>query len=156
VRSHGLAAVIFGMALLLTSSFVFYSASPGAVPKGWLRVTIYGIPWAVVVYGAVAVEVSSSILFPRFLRFIGDASYSIYLSHVLVISAIGRLWATVSSPGKMDNILALIAMTGSALLVGIGSYLILEKRISSVFRKAGMKLFRSGNPRTEQVSFSGE
>jgi peptidoglycan/LPS O-acetylase OafA/YrhL len=146
MRSHGLMAVAIGIVLLLTGSFLFYSASPGAVPKGWLRVALYGVPWTMIAYGAVALEASSSILFPRFLRFIGDASYSIYLSHVLVISAIGRLWAAVSMPGRMDNILVMIAMTGSALLVGIGTYLIIERQISSFFRQAGIKLFRFAHP----------
>jgi peptidoglycan/LPS O-acetylase OafA/YrhL len=99
-----------------------------------------------VTYGAVAIEASSSMLFPRFLRFIGDASYSIYLSHVLVISAIGRLWAMVSIPGRMDNIFVLIVMTGSALLVGISTYLMIERQTSSFFKRAGTKLFGFPQP----------
>jgi len=110
-----------------------------------------------VVYGAVAIEASSEILLPRFLRFVGDASYSIYLSHVLVISAIGRFWAKFFIPGKMDNVLVMIVMACVALSVGIGSYLTMERLLPSIFRRLGTMLFRSQSasekPRT--VSFFG-
>ena len=147
MRSHGLVAVALGIVLLLTGSFLFYSASLGRAPKiMWLRVAIYGIPWAIAAYGAVAIEASSTIVFPKFLRFIGDASYSIYLSHVFVISAIGRLWSMFFIPGKMDNILVLITMAGLALLAGAGTYLFIERPISSIFKRAGMKLFSFPQP----------
>ncbi len=146
MKSHGLAAVALGIVLLLTGSFIFSSASLGRAPKMWLRVAMYGIPWAIAAYGAVTIEASSTIVFPKFLRFIGDASYSIYLSHVLVISAIGRLWAIFFIPGKMDNVLVLIVMACAALSVGITSYLAIERPISSIFKRAGMKLFRFAKP----------
>jgi peptidoglycan/LPS O-acetylase OafA/YrhL len=50
-----------------------------------------GVPCALIVYGAAAMERSDTQ--PGLLVALGNASYSTYLAHVLVLSALGRLFA---------------------------------------------------------------
>ena len=79
-----------------------------AVAQGWTRVLIYGLPSVLILRGAAdwtkwegnEQDLSST---RKVLLAIGDASYSIYLSHFLVLSAsvrvIGPLFARFSETG---------------------------------------------------------
>jgi peptidoglycan/LPS O-acetylase OafA/YrhL len=143
MKSLGGTVMIVGAVLLLTGYGLYYFVAPGTAPKDWLRVAIFGVPCILIVYGAVTMELSSNIVFPRLVRFLGDASYSTFLSHAIVLLAIGRLWgALFSLPGKIDNLLVMLVMISAALSVGIGSYLTIERRLSSLFQRIGMRLFR--------------
>jgi peptidoglycan/LPS O-acetylase OafA/YrhL len=153
MKSFGGTVMIVGAALLITGNGLYYAADPGKSPRDWLRVAILGIPSILMVYGAVTMELSSKRLFPRWIRFIGDASYSIFLSHTIVLLPIGRLWAMFFSiPGKIDNILIIAAMAVVALCVGIGSYLTIERLLSSIFKRVGMVLFSFRQPTVQRGS----
>jgi len=134
-RQHGFKALVLGGVLFITGMSIYYSGSPGPVPKGWLRAALFGFPYAIVVYGAVAMEMNSARIFPRFLSFVGDASYSIYLSHVLVLSAIGRTWSMVSRYGPFDNIIMVLLAVIVAIIVGRVSYRIIEIPMLSFTRR---------------------
>ena len=79
----GRTAVLFGLAWGV--GWVWAYADPskpadaGSHPA-W-RAWVFGIASALLVYGAVAVERRGGWLLPRWLRRVGDASYSIYLWH---------------------------------------------------------------------------
>jgi exopolysaccharide production protein ExoZ len=134
-RQHGFKALVLGGVLFITGMSIYYSGSPGPVPKGWLRAALFGFPYAIVVYGAVALEMNSARIFPRFLSFVGDASYSIYLSHVFVLSAIGRTWSMVSRRGPLDNIIMILLGVIVAIIVGRVSYRIIEIPMLSLARR---------------------
>ncbi|WP_269791289.1 acyltransferase [Stenotrophomonas sp. Iso1] len=57
-----------------------------------LRMLGFGLPAALITLGLVRWERATEPSLPRPLLLIGDSSYSLYLSHVFVISAMGRLW----------------------------------------------------------------
>jgi exopolysaccharide production protein ExoZ len=61
--------------------------------RNWTRAILIGMPCALIVYGAVATEIRGVQAAPRWLATLGNASYSTYLSHVLVLSVAGRLFA---------------------------------------------------------------
>jgi len=92
-----------------------------------LRVFCFGLPALLILYGAVSLESRSRFQFPRWMRVFGDASYSIYLSHILVISAVGRIWSAVGRPGLWDNALAILLMAAAALGCGLASYRLIEQ-----------------------------
>ena len=58
---------------------------------------------------------------------VGDASYSIYLSHVLTLSVVGRAWSIFSTDKVADNIVMIPVLLISVLCIGFISYLIIEK-----------------------------
>jgi peptidoglycan/LPS O-acetylase OafA/YrhL len=101
-------------------------AGLGLEPGNVWRVVIFGIPAAAFTWGLPSLELTGVIRPWRFVVWLGDASYSIYLSHLLVLSVAGRLaWAFVV-PGVAWNITAMVAMTGLVLLVGALSYRLIE------------------------------
>jgi peptidoglycan/LPS O-acetylase OafA/YrhL len=60
------------------------SAAPS---DGWVRLALFGLPCCLVLYGAVGLEARDRKTAPEWLCAIGDWSYSLYLSHFLVLSA---------------------------------------------------------------------
>ena len=59
----------------------------------WLRVLTFGPPSVLAVYALAAGEVAGTIRLPRWLRPVGDASYSIYLFHAaFCVSAMFLTW----------------------------------------------------------------
>lgn len=57
-----------------------------------------GIPAALVVLGTLYVPFDPKGLVERVVGLVGDASYSIYLSHYMAMSAIGQIWRHLFSP----------------------------------------------------------
>lgn len=53
--------------------------------NAWYRVLLFGLPAAVMLYGVVELERTRTTMMPGWLVAIGNASYSIYLSHLLVL-----------------------------------------------------------------------
>jgi exopolysaccharide production protein ExoZ len=58
-----------------------------------LRIALFGIPSVLIVYVVCAAEQKDRAAVPAILVSLGDWSYAVYLSHVLVLSALGRLVA---------------------------------------------------------------
>ncbi|WP_416759082.1 acyltransferase family protein [Roseateles sp. So40a] len=78
LRGHrprlGLIACLMGVALLVLSVFTYDPA--------W-RLLMWGVPSALIVYGLVAMEGSFQV--GRALRAMGDSSYSLYLTHGVIV-----------------------------------------------------------------------
>ncbi len=69
-----------------------------------------------------------NITLPKWLIRIGDASYSTYLSHVLVLSVLGYVWKVVGNDDIISHILMLAFMVSTCLIYGWLSYQYLEKK----------------------------
>ena len=91
--------------------------------NGLRRVVIWGLPSALLVFGVVRMERTDRA--PRRLSraaaFMGDASYSIYLVHVLVIRALGRMFESgvVVLPGDAVVGLTVIASLAAGAVVHV-------------------------------------
>lgn len=115
-------ALIGGCALLPASSFFF-----DPLDIEGLRFFCFGLPALLILYGAVSLEQRGRLRCPQWLQTIGDASFSIYLSHILVVSAVGRIWSMIRQPGLWDNVIAIAAMAAAALGCGLASYRWIEQ-----------------------------
>jgi len=60
------------------------------------RVVWYGIPCFLIVYGLISQEKTRKVIFPRLFLLLGNASYSIYLIHPLLLMST-RTWFTSSN-----------------------------------------------------------
>ncbi len=72
---------------------------------------------ALLVYGAAGAETAGRRFFP-ILSWLGTQSYSLYLTHVLSLSAAGRIWALIARPGPWDNFLAMPVLLAIAIAAG--------------------------------------
>lgn len=102
-------------------------------PQGWWRILIFGVPAMLLVFCFVHAEVNGFIIHASLIK-IGDASYSIYLSHILTLSAVGRVWSVFSSDSLYDNYLIVPVLFILAIIVGMFSYRYVEKPLLSYCR----------------------
>lgn len=106
----------------------YYINMTGEIPRDWDRVLFFGLPAALIVFFTYLAE-NKGARIPMWLTKIGDASYSTYLSHVLVLSSLGHMWLKAPHLGPMENFFILPAMVAASLFYGWLSYKYLEKPI---------------------------
>ncbi|SPU51904.1 glucans biosynthesis protein [Brevundimonas vesicularis] len=91
--------------------------------NGLRRAAVWGLPSALLVFGVVRMQQTDRVpgRLERAAAFMGDASYSIYLVHVLVIRALGRLFESgmVALPGDAVVGLTVIASLAAGALVHV-------------------------------------
>jgi exopolysaccharide production protein ExoZ len=93
------------------------------------RLFQYGVPAFLIVGGAVGAELAGSLSVGKLPRWLGDASYSIYLTHAFFISALGKLWPTDLAPW-----IFLLSATTFALLLGLAAYALVERPLLALLR----------------------
>jgi peptidoglycan/LPS O-acetylase OafA/YrhL len=121
----GLPALTLGIVQLIAVYTVLPDANAFTDVRGWLHVVLIGVPCALIVYGAAAMERSDTK--PGLFVALGNASYSTYLAHVLVLSALGRLFA--AAPWHTPVTATIFVLVGLAVvnLWGWLSYRFMER-----------------------------
>lgn len=73
---------------------------------------------------------------PRVLTALGDMSYSMYLSHVLTLSLLGRIWAGVGYTGQpfLGAVGFWMAASAAVIAVSYLSYRLIERPLMQVFK----------------------
>jgi exopolysaccharide production protein ExoZ len=118
-RRLGLALLIAGGSVLLTVGAL------GIEPK-LSRVLWFGLPSAAVVWGVLSLERGGVRAFPRALVRIGDTSYSLYLGHVLVLAAIGKVWTRMGLREVCPDVVLLATLILASLVLAETSYRLVE------------------------------
>ena len=99
------------------------------------RVLTWGIPAFAIVAGAVSLESFVAPGLPRWLLTLGDASYSIYLSHGFVLPALGLLFSRLAWPGLWPEGLTIILCLLFGSLVGWGVFILIESPMLRALRR---------------------
>ncbi|WP_439814597.1 acyltransferase family protein [Zavarzinia sp. CC-PAN008] len=122
-----------GWALMLAGAagFVLVALFPGVLP----RLVAVGLPSAAIVLGAVALERVRPLRERPVLHLLGDASYSIYLTNAIVLSALRQ---AAERLGLFDSALGWAVYVplalGVAAAAGIACYYLVERPLIGVFR----------------------
>jgi exopolysaccharide production protein ExoZ len=100
------------------------------------RVLIFGIPAAFIVYGTLQIKARESVW-----TYLGDASYSLYLSHIFPLSILLALWMKFPIPPDL------------IILIGISAALLFAWRIHERVEKPIMAALKRQQPnrRTEPI-----
>lgn len=113
-----------------------------AFPVGWMRVAAFGVPSALAIYGAVGLELQGAFKPPGWLVRLGDWSYALYLSHLLVLSGLVRVWvSTLPDFGPMASLAFLIVSTVLCIAVAGAGFHLLEFPALKATRKLGDRIF---------------
>lgn len=93
-----LLALPIGAAIILLAGPLGIAAQQGSVDgllgaHAFQRLIVYGIPAAMIVYGTLQIEAK-----PSLCAYLGDASYSLYLTHYFVLLALWQFWAIFPMP----------------------------------------------------------
>ncbi len=144
--------VVFLTGALLSLGALGFYTDHSTQLTSWGRVAVYTLPFAALIYGLSLLEIKDNLSIPKWLVLLGDWSYSLYLSHYLVLILIIRIAREVKAylpetivesfslgaPGLWDNIaFAFAAITLSIIAAGL-SYYMIERPI--------LKLARSKRP----------
>jgi len=118
------------LAVVIATGFAVFTAAQGGfdsfVPVS-SRVLAYG-PFAIAI---VWVFITWKPALPRLMEEIGDASYSIYLSHILVISVMARAGAALLGGGVVSGAMFYLGTLLACLVFGMLSFRFLERRLLS-------------------------
>jgi peptidoglycan/LPS O-acetylase OafA/YrhL len=93
----------------------------------WLRILIFGVPSSLLVYGCVGLEIVKKWVAYGWLTAIGDASYSLYLSHSLIFLLFAKFWRMAGLNQEAYHGLFLAGMLITSIIWGIMSYHFIEK-----------------------------
>ncbi len=100
------------------------------------RALAFGVPAALMVAGALAIEAARKVRRVQPFLLLGDASYSIYLAHLFPIAMERFAWARLALP--TEGVLPAIAFIGVSLLggaaAGIACYLLIERPMLNAMR----------------------
>jgi exopolysaccharide production protein ExoZ len=100
-----------------------------------LRVLTWGVPAFAVVAGAVSLEPLVAPALPRWILALGDASYSIYLSHGFVLPAPMLLIGRFVSPGLWAEGSTIVLCLVTSSIVGWVLYVLVEKPMLLFLRR---------------------
>ncbi len=105
-----------------------------AVTGGWYRAVVVGGLLAVFVYGVVGLEATDRLVAPRWLQTLGDASYSLYLWHVLILAAMGRFLLARLPDNAVVHGLALVFTFAVVIVGSLIAYRLIERPLLRLFR----------------------
>jgi exopolysaccharide production protein ExoZ len=111
---------------------------------GVLRMLLCGGSFALLLLALALLEQHRGWVPPTLLTTIGDMSYTVYLSHLLVLGVIGKVWLWYgpdpSTP--LDNLFFLFLMFIASLSYSWLAYKTLEKPLVRLLNKQGNRLFK--------------
>lgn len=112
-------------------------------PSDWFRVAGPGVVAALLVYGAVGVEVRRARTAPAFLQQLGDASYSLYLLHVPALTLLAVLLAGRVPSGTVSHLVVLLVVVPVYLLTAAFlCHRLVERPLQAFFRRGSARLLR--------------
>jgi len=99
------------------------------------RALMVGIPTALMMLALLQWERDGKLRYPRWLCAIGDASYSLYLLHSLLFSAMGKLWLHLHADGFAAQTAYSMLMLLTAVMLALLNYRYIEKPLSRWYHK---------------------
>ncbi|WP_122769907.1 acyltransferase family protein [Pseudomonas viridiflava] len=114
--------------------------------QGLLRMLMVGGTFGLLVLTLALLERRQKIFVPTPLVVVGDMSYTIYLSHLLVLGVIGRVWSGVGAwpESYLDNLFFATLMVAATLCYGWVGYRCFEKPVLDRANAFGKRRFRTG------------
>mgnify|MGYP002478952574 CR=1 FL=1 len=112
-----------------------YLAEQGGVPYGWAQ-PVYAISFGLLIAGAAALESGGQ--WPSGLRLfnlIGDASYSIYLTHLAFLGLTGKIFIRLSAYLPLSPELIYLLVFAGTVACGCLAHLLVERPVIAICRR---------------------
>ena len=129
IRSKPLPILVTCALIILAA--VLWSADLFVELRPQWRAIMWGVPAMVLVLAATSYEKHRQVRLPKFVSILGDASYSIYITHIffgLMIEIAAKRLPMAELP---NSIVALIMCIGNSLLFGIACHYWIERPITA-------------------------
>jgi peptidoglycan/LPS O-acetylase OafA/YrhL len=125
--------ILFGIANLGYVIMLGMFAAGGKI--GFGRIPTFGVLAALLIIAATSIDLKDSPKIPYLLMFLGEASYSIFLTHVPVISAITKILQKANLGKYFDGFFAPALVAVFAVVFGCIFYSLIEKPLTVFLRK---------------------
>ncbi|SKA24006.1 acyltransferase family protein [Novilysobacter spongiicola] len=126
-RTAGTCAVLGAVALVAAIVVLDRRVDADVLPPS-LRTLVFGPAAALVVLGLLAARRRPEGAMGRWLTLLGDSSYSLYLSHVFVVSAAGRLWQVSGfNQSGWQHLVFIVVTVIACVAAGISSWRWVER-----------------------------
>jgi exopolysaccharide production protein ExoZ len=119
--------------LLLIAGWSLFLGGSWMIHRSW-RAELWGCAGIAIIAAAVALEHPWGRRMPRWLLELGDASYSIYLVHALILPHVGMLLAKWSRHDRIAAATSMAALLTTASLSGVLVYRLIERPITNWFK----------------------
>jgi peptidoglycan/LPS O-acetylase OafA/YrhL len=131
------ALVLIAVAWLAVGSLIAYRPDPNWLPTAaWPRVLVFGPPAALVVLAAVGRERAGGRIRWRWLTAVGDASYSIYLTHSAAMVAVVVLTQDLGwSHHRAQHLVWIALMLAAGVLPGLVLYRLAERPLLNLVKR---------------------
>jgi exopolysaccharide production protein ExoZ len=122
-------------ALVAVGGVLLVAATPWAASQ--TRLLAWGLPAFVIVVGALSLENHRTPRGKGILELLGDASYSIYLTHIVTLGALRVFWNMVglTKPGLLAAVTFICVAMLVCTAVGVAAYVGLEAPITRTARR---------------------
>lgn len=101
----------------------------------WVRVFQRGIPALMVLAGAITLERARPVPRIGVFALLGDASYSTYLTHSIILSAVGQVFARIPMPSPVAaGITYAMVGVGAAIAGSVIFHMLVERRLLKLMR----------------------
>lgn len=137
------------LALVTALAGFSFAAANGALDGADLsRALLLGSAFGTLLVSAVLLEQRQALPVSRALCVVGDNSYTIYLSHTLVLSALGRAWMATgpASTSLLDNAIAAAVMVTAVIVYGRIGYRLIEQPAGRLARRIRGRLTAASAP----------
>ena len=131
-----------GVLVIMTAGF-FEPLYKNAINNFGNRAIAFGPPYALILYGAVALESRGRGTAPQWLIKTGDISYSLYLVHIPVFLVVGKTLSLTGASGLWFNALLLIAYLIAAFSAAFAAHTWFEKPSLRYAKRLGDRLFKA-------------
>lgn len=130
IKGVGFAAPLGVLLLIVSIAVRNFEFVKLAHPIAW------GIPFALIILGSISYENSRKLKIPKLLTYLGDASYSIYLTHIISILILNEIIErTALLDGTAFLYIQSIAVCLASIALGCLCYSYIEKPITQYLRK---------------------
>jgi exopolysaccharide production protein ExoZ len=111
------------------------AATPWAAPQ--TRLLAWGLPALMIVIGSLSLESRRQLRGKGLMELLGDASYSIYLTHIVTLGALRTLWnmAGLTKPGLPAAVTFIGVATLVCTAVGVAAYAGLEAPVTRAAKR---------------------
>jgi len=142
VFGMGVAYLARGVSNRFSAAWIFLGSSIFVLLLLWPFAVecraLFGLPFSMLVLGAVLLERQGKLVLPRWMVLMGDASYSIYLIHNPLVSLTSRLVGRLHVFASWG--LGMLVGVASSVIVGVLYHLFVEKPLIRLFRQQFKRL----------------
>ncbi|MGN7236105.1 acyltransferase family protein, partial [Micrococcus luteus] len=115
-----------GVSLSLAWWALMWAGVGPGVASDAFRVPTIGLALAISLYGVIGLETVGAFTFPAWLQKLGDSSYSLYLTHILTITAFGAAFALVPK-SPVTHVAGLLGIIAACIIGGLIYYRVAER-----------------------------